>query len=136
MEGAVKITKMGADTTPVKHMVIPKIEDSKLDGGKKRKITSTFPRGILKTSKVKIKGVSDPAKHPPLKKFMKKHTVKLLTDSGVKHRRKMIQKKVEKMSDEKVKEMVVKHGLSKGNAPPKLLREILEGGMLSGFISS
>ena len=136
MEGAVKITKMGAEEPKMKNMVIPKVEEPKLDGGKKRKSTSTFPRGILKTSKVKIKGVSDPAKHPPLRKFMKKHTIKLLTDSGVKHRRKMIQKKVEKMSDTHVKELVIKHGLSKGNAPPKLLREILEGGMLSGFISS
>jgi hypothetical protein len=116
---------------------IKQVEDPKLEGGKKkRKSLKTFPRGILKTSKVKIKPVSDPAKHPPLKKFMKKHTIRLLTDSGVSHRRKTIKHRIDKMTDQKVKDLVVKTGLSKGNGPPALLRQILEGGMLSGFISS
>jgi hypothetical protein len=128
----VKIHKMDEEKMPVKE-----VEDPKLEGGKKRtKSLKTFPRGILKTAKVKIKPVSDPAKHPPLKKFMKKHTIRLLTDSGVQHRRKTIKHKIDKMSDSKVKELVVKAGLSKGNGPPSLLRQILEGGMLSGFVSS
>lgn len=118
-------------------MPVKEVEDPKLEGGKKRKKSlKTFPRGILKTAKVKIKPVSDPAKHPPLKKFMKKHTIRLLTDSGVQHRRKTIKHKIDKMPDSKVKELVVKAGLSKGNGPPSLLRQILEGGMLSGFVSS
>ena len=129
-EKVIKITKMQEDT-PVKP-----IEDPKLDGGKKKKTLKTFPRGILKkTSKVRIKPVADPAKHPPIKKAMKKHTIRLLTDSGVSHRRKTIKKKIGKMSDSKVKELVMKAGLSKGNGPPALLREILEGGMVSGFVS-
>ena len=90
----------------------------------------------MKTAKIKIKGVADPAKHPPLKKFMKKHTIRLLTDSGVHHRRKTIKHKIDKMSDGKVKELVIKAGLSKGSGPPGLLRQILEGGMMSGFVSS
>ena len=126
----VKIHKM--DDIPVKE-----VADPKLEGGKKKsKSLKTFPRGILKTVKSKIKPVSDPAKHPPLKKFMKKHTIRLLTDSGVSQRRKTIKQKVAKMPDSKVKELVVKTGLSKGNGPPALLRQILEGGMLSGFVSS
>ena len=106
----------------------------KLDGGKKRKTLKTFPRGILKTAK--IRPVADPARHPPLKKGSKRHTVKLLTDSSVSHRRKTIKHRVAKMSDSKVREVAMKAGLSKGNAPPKLLREIVEGGMIAGFISS
>jgi hypothetical protein len=131
MDAKVVITKMGEEKkTPIKP-----VEDPKLEGGKKkRKSLKTFPRGILKTSK--IKPVSDPAKHPPLKKFMKKHTIRLLTDSGVSHRRKTIKHKIDKMSDQKVKDLVIKTGLSKGNGPPTLLRQILEGGMLSGFVSS
>ena len=131
MDEKVVITKMGEEKkTPIKP-----VEDPKLEGGKKkRKSLKTFPRGILKTSK--IKPVSDPAKHPPLKKFMKKHTIRLLTDSGVSHRRKTIKHKIDKMSDQKVKDLVVKTGLSKGTGPPALLRQILEGGMLSGFVSS
>ena len=130
MDAKVVITKMGEEKkTPIKP-----VEDPKLEGGKKkRKSLKTFPRGILKTAK--IKAVSDPAKHPPLKKFMKKHTIRLLTDSGVSHRRKTIKHKIDKMSDQKVKDLVVKTGLSKGNGPPALLRQILEGGMLSGFVS-
>lgn len=127
----VKINKVGSveAKTPVKPIVDPKLE-----GGKKKKRTiKTFPRGILKTAK--IRGVSDPAKHPPMKKFMKRHTIRLLTDSGVQHRRKTVKQKVDKLSDEKVKQMVMKAGLSKGNGPPALLREILEGGMVSGFVS-
>jgi hypothetical protein len=125
-----KIIKIGEEQmkSPIKA-----VEDPKLEGGKKRKPVKTFPRGILKTSK--IKAVQDPAKHPQLKKTMKKHTIRLLTDSGVSHRRKTIKNKVDKLSDQKVKEIVIKAGLSKGRGPPSLLRQMLEGGMLSGFIS-
>jgi hypothetical protein len=125
-----KIIKV--DETPIKEF-----EDPKLEGGKKKKkLIKTFPRGILRTSKSKIKPTGDPARHPALKKTMKKHTIRLLTESGVSHRRKTIKQKVDKMSDQKVKETVIKSGLSKGNGPITLLRQILEGGMLSGFISS
>lgn len=129
-EKVIKITKVDDSSTK------PTPEPPKLDGGKKKKSVKTYPRGIMKTAKVKIKPVSDPAKHPPLKKFMKKHTIRLLTDSGIQHRRKTIKNKIDKMSDSKVKDIVIKAGLSKGMGPPSLLRQILEGGMLSGFVSS
>jgi hypothetical protein len=111
------------------------VVDDKPVGGKKHKTLKTFPRGIMKTSKTKIKAVSDPAKHPSLKKTMKKHTIRLLTDSGISQRRKTIKKKLSKMSNEKIKELAIKTGLSKGNAPPEIIRQIVEGGMLAGFIS-
>jgi len=122
MEQKISITKL--DVVPDKPV-----------GGKKHKTLKTFPRGIMKSSKVKIKPVSDPAKHPQLKKTMKKHTIRFLTDSGVNFRRKTIKKKLSKMSNEKVKELAIKSGLSKGNAPPEIIRQIVEGGMLAGFIS-
>ena len=125
--GKININKLG-NSIPVKS-----VEDPKLEGGKKR--LKTFPRGVLKTAKSKIKPVSDPAKHPPLKKSMRKHTIRLLTDSGSQHRRKIIKQKIDKLSDEKVKEMVMTAKLSKGSAPSYVLREILYGGMLSGFVS-
>ena len=43
-------------------------------------------KSILKTSRVRP--VSDPAKAPPVKKSMKKHTIRLLTDKGSKRHRK------------------------------------------------
>ena len=97
----------------------------------------TYPKGVLKkTHKIKIKPVSDPAKSAPVKKSMRKHTIRLMTDKGAHIRRKTIKNKVRKLSDAKVKELVTKHGLLKNpSAPIPLMREMLEGGMIAGFIS-
>jgi len=67
---------------------------------------------------------------------MKKHTIRLLTDSGVSARRKTIKKKVDKMSDEAVRRKAVSAGISSGKGPIELIRKNVEGGMFSGFISS
>jgi hypothetical protein len=98
----------------------------------------TFPRGVLKTAKQKhnIKPVADPAKAPPLKKNMKKHTIRLITDKGLRRHKKTLRKRISKMSDEKVRELVAKHGLLKNpKTPPSIMREMLEGGAMAGFIS-
>lgn len=133
MEGG-KITIKKMDDGPSKTEVALVSENKPVSAGKRRKSIKTFPRGILKTAK--IRPVSDPAKHPPIKKGSRKHTIRLLSDSAVSHRRKTIKKRVSKMSDAKVREVAIKSGLSNGGAPPKLLREIVEGGMIAGFISS
>lgn len=103
-------------------------------GGKTMK---TFPKGILKTMKhSKLKAVADPAKPPPLKKSMRKHTIRLLTDKGVRRHRKTIKRKIAGMSNDKVKELVTKNGLLKNaNTPPAVMRDMLEGGAIAGFIS-
>jgi hypothetical protein len=120
----------------------PKVEEMKpepkpiLKSEKGGKTMKTFPRGVLKTAKHKIKPVSDPAKPPPLKKTMKKHVIQLMTDKGVRRHRKTLKKHISKMSNEKVKEMVMKHGLLKNpNTPPSIMREMLEGGAIAGFVS-
>lgn len=98
---------------------------------RKRKTQKTFPRGILK-----IKPVADPAKAPPLKKTAKRHTIQILTEKGAKKRRKTIKKLVAGYSNEKVKSLVEKYGLLKNkNTPPALMRDMLEGGAIAGFIS-
>lgn len=106
----------------------------------KRKSLKTFPRGILKTAKQRplaLKPVSDPAKSPPIKKSMKKHTIRILTDKGIRHHRKTIKQKISKMTDDKVKTLVTKAGILKNpNTPVSVMREMLEGGMIAGFISS
>jgi hypothetical protein len=127
--GDVKITKMGGDETP-KNTYIKPIEDQKFAPvGARRKTVKTFPRGIMK-----IRPVRDPAKHPPNKKS-RRHTIRLMTDSGASRHKKTIKQKIARMSDDKVKQAVIKSGLSKGNSPPSLLRQMLEGGMLAGFVS-
>ncbi len=133
MSSPIKITLAGADAAkPVSKPVLP----SKPTGGKKT--MKTFPKGILKTAKNKfhLKAVSDPAKAPSLKKMMKKHTIRLITDKGVRRHRKTLRKQIAKLSDQKVKELVEKHGLLKNShTPPAVMREMLEGGAIAGFIS-
>jgi hypothetical protein len=103
----------------------------KQEGKARRKTMRTFPRGILK-----VKGVKDPAKSPPLKKTARRQTIQIMTEKGAKHRRKTIRKQVAGMSNEKVKTLVEKNGLLKNkNTPPSLMREMLEGGAIAGFLS-
>lgn len=102
----------------------------------KKKSMKTFPRGVLKKT-LKVRPVSDPAKPPPFKKSSRKHTIRLFTDKGESRRRKTIKKKVAKMSDRKIDELVQKHNLLKNSeTPPRIKREMLSGAMMAGFISS
>ena len=99
-----------------------------LAGKKSRRTVKTFPRGILK--------VKDPAKAPPLRKTARQSKIRLVTEAGTKKYRRTIRKKLEKMSNEKVKALAQKHGLLKGSGtPPALIRDIVEGGAIAGFIS-
>lgn len=100
-------------------------------GKGRRKTMRTFPRGILK-----VKGVKDPAKSPPLKKTARKHTIQIMTEKGARHRRKSIRRQIAGMSNEKVKALVEKNGLLKNkNTPTELMRDMLEGGAIAGFLS-
>ena len=132
-----KIVKVGGSEPTL----APKPAESKpevksiLKAGKKKSM-KTFPRGVLKKT-LKVRPVSDPAKPPPFKKSSRKHTIRLFTDKGESHRRKTIKKKVSKMSDAKVDEMVQKHNLLKNSeTPSRIKREMLSGAMMAGFISS
>jgi hypothetical protein len=128
MSQQIIIKKVDDSPTPSK-----KEEVKKVKGGKTMK---TFPKGILKTQKNKIKGVSDPAKSPPLKKGMKTHSIRLITDKGAKRHRKTVRRIIAGMSNEKVKELVNKNGLLKNEkTPPSVMREMLEGGAIAGFVS-
>lgn len=117
----VVITKIGDDTPP------PPSETK----GSARKTQRTYPRGILK--------VKDPAKAPPMKSGKKKttkQTIQIVTEKGTRKYRKTLKRKLSKMSDAKIRSIVEKHGLLKNkNTPPALMREMVEGGILSGFIS-
>ena len=102
------------------------------------KTMKTFPRGVLKSGKQKLhlRPVSDPARPPPLKKTMKKHTIQLMTDKGIRRHRKTLRHQISKLSDQKVKELVSKHNLLKNsNTPVSIMREMLEGGAIAGFVS-
>jgi len=89
----------------------------------RKKTQKTYPRGILK-------GVKNPTKPPPFKKGTKRHMIRIRTETSS-----HIKKRVEKMSDKKVRDIAIRSGLSKGKAPISLLRQMVEGGMVTGFIS-
>lgn len=125
----IKITKIGQEEPPS--------TPAPPSAGKRQpKTMKTFPRGVLKHKTLKIKAVADPSKAPPIKKSMRKHTIRLITDKGENRHRKTIKRKVSRMSDKEVDMLVTKHNLLKNpKTPSKLKREMLKGAMLAGFVS-
>ena len=85
---------------------------------------------------MKIKGVADPAKSPPLKKSMRKHTLRMLTDKGIRKHRKTLKHKIANMTDSKVSEIVRGKGLVVNpTTPPGISRQILHNAVSAGFVS-
>lgn len=124
-EKTVTVTKVGQDSSAPP--VLEKSEPKPKSAGTLRKPLKSI---------LKVKGVADPAKSPPLKKTAKRSRIQILTDSGTKRRSKTIRRKLKKMSDSQVKEVAQKHGLLKSKTtPPAIARKILEGGITAGFIS-
>jgi hypothetical protein len=119
MADKVKIIKVGSDPTPS-----PK-------GGKtRRKSMKTYPRGIIKGTRVKIQGVKDPAKPPP-----SKTTLRILTEKGAEKKRQSIRKTIKHMTDSKVKQTLRASGFPLSDkTPPHIARQILEGGVEAGMI--
>lgn len=102
--------------------------------GAKRKTVKTFPRGVLK--KFQLKSVKDPAKSPPLKKGMQKHTLRILTEKGLKKHRKTQKRRLASLPDSKIKEIVTAKGLVKNpKTPAHISRQILDNAMEAGFVS-
>lgn len=125
MEKKITIQKMGDE--------VPKTPEPKTGG---RKTVKTFPRGIMKKSKFTLKRTTDPAKSPSLKKGMKKHTLRLLTEKGMKKHRKTLKRRISDMSDSKVQEVVRNKGLVLNpKTPPGISRQILDNAVSAGFVS-
>jgi hypothetical protein len=93
--------------------------------------TKTFPKSILKkTSKLKLKGVRDPAK------ASRRHTIKLLTSKGHRRHDKTLKKKIGGLSDKKVTEITMASDLVKNpEMPSHLKRQILGAAVSAGFVS-
>lgn len=121
MDAPVKITKLGEEKK-VAVITAPIIS------GKRKKTMRTFPNGILK-----IRGVQNPTKSPPFKKGTRKQTISLTTQKGDRTRKQTIRKRISKLSDQKVKDVLIKHGMS-GGLPAQFNRETLIGGIEAGLI--
>lgn len=130
----VKIQKVGGEPVPVK------------TAGFTRRGMKTFPRSAMRGSRLHrsargpdkltkgIEGVKDPARPPPLKKT-NRSTLRIMTEEGVKQRRKTIKQRVRGMSDQDVRKTLEKSKISVGTTTPShIVREILEGGMEAGMI--
>jgi hypothetical protein len=126
---SVTITKIGDESPPPPKPAVPAPT-----AGKKKSI-KTFPRGILKKT-AKIHAVRDPAKPSAMKRGMKKHTLRMLTDKGLHKHRKTLKKRIAKLSDTRVKEIVQKAGLvQNAQTPPNIARQILDSAASAGFVS-
>lgn len=119
----VKIVRVGAEPEAPKEKEAPK----SIIKGSARKTQKTFPKGILK--------VRDPAKAPPRRKSVKQ-TIQLVTEKGSKKYRKTLKQKLNKLSDARIKQLVESNKLLKNpNTPISIQREMVEGGVVAGFIS-
>ena len=138
------ITKVGGDAPPPppkppaqKNFVAlhPALPAAAARPAKRGKSMKTYPRGVLrKTSK--IRAVRDPAKPPPTRKDIRKHTVRVFTEKGVQARRKTLRNRIHGMKEEKVTEILQKAGVSLNpKTPPAMRREMLEGAVEAGMIS-
>jgi hypothetical protein len=117
-----------------KRVVITKLGESASMPEVKPKAPRVTGKSILKTAR--ILPSSDPAKSPPVKKSMKKHTIRLLTKKGSRDQRKTLRRKVAKLSDTKLKQIASNYGILKNpNTPIPILREMVEGGAVAGFLS-
>lgn len=122
----VKLDQVASTPEPPKKVVV----------SKRSKTMKTFPRGVLRRTTAKVVGVSDPAKSPPMKKGSRRHTIRIFTPLGEKRRHKTIKKRVSRMTDKQVTEMITRNNLLKNESTPsRIKREMLAGAMLAGFIS-
>ena len=120
----------------IKIVKLDQVVQPKVEVPKRAKTMKTFPRGVMKRSTSKIIPVADPAKPPPAKKNVRKHTIRIFTPLGEKRRQKTIKHRVSKMSDKQVTTMITSHNLLKNpSTPSRIKREMLAGAMLAGFIS-
>jgi hypothetical protein len=122
MDAPVKITKLGEEKK------VAVVTPSPAVAGKRKKTMRTFPNGILK-----IRGVQNPTKPPPFRRGTRKQTISLTTQKGDRTRRQSIRKRVSKMNDQKVKDVLIKNGMS-GGLPAQYNRETLIGGIEAGLI--
>jgi len=95
-----------------------------------KRTQKTYPKSSLRTTR-KVSGVTDPAKPPPFRKG----TLRILTEAGRKKREKTIRRTVRSLSDSQARERLRKAGIGvSSKAPPHLVKEILDGGMVAGMI--
>ena len=121
------ITKVG-DTPKVIAPTIKQVKAGRHSPGHK---TQKSIKGILK-----IRGVSDPAKAPPMKRAMKKHTLRILSDKGMMKHKKTLKKRISKMKDSELNKVLENSNLKLNASTPRGIRDkIVENAVSAGFVS-
>lgn len=124
------ITKIG-DSGPkqeVKFQPNPEVK-VEIKGGKKPL------KSILKKT-AKIRGVRDPAKSPPLKPGMKKHTLKMFTDKGFRKQNRTLRKKIKSLKKKDLEKYIQNPDLKlSSQTPPSIAKKIISNAISAGFIS-
>ena len=117
-----------------KKVTITKVGEEASRSQPVKQVVAKPAKSILKTAR--IRAVSDPAKSPPVKKSMKKHTIRLLTKKGTRQHRKTLRRKISGLSDTKIRQIASNYGLVKSpDTPVPILRQMIEGGAIAGFLS-
>jgi len=127
-----KIIKVGSQSVPS----APSAPSINTKAGTRRRAARsmrTYPRGVLKKAgALKVSGVRDPAKPPPMKRGA---TLRILTEKGAQQKRRKIQRTVRQMNDARIKHTLRASGFPiKDTTPPAIARQILEGGVEAGMI--
>jgi hypothetical protein len=111
-----------------------KIVITKMDGPLHRE--KIPKRSILKKTS-KIKGVRDPAKSPPPKSNMRKHTIRMLTSKGLRQHRKTIKHRISKLKSDEIKQIFDKQTdiKLKSETPLHISKKLLDNAVSAGFVS-
>jgi hypothetical protein len=93
--------------------------------------TQKVVKGILK-----IRGVADPAKAPPMKRAMKKHTLRILSERGMAKHKKTLKHRISKMKDSELNSVLAKSNLKLSDSTPRGIKDkIVENAVSAGFVS-
>ena len=93
--------------------------------------TQKMIKGILK-----VKGVGDPAKAPPMKRAMKKHTLRILSEKGMAKHRKTLKRRISKMKESELNSVLAKSNLKLSDSTPRGIKDkIIENAVSAGFVS-
>jgi hypothetical protein len=111
-----------------------KVVITKIDHKPAHKETKPVKSILKKTSK--IRGVRDPAKSPPLKPGMRKHTLRMFTERGLKKHRKTMKHKIAKMKKSDIDKILAQSDVKLNpDTPPSISKKILNNAISSGFVS-
>lgn len=111
-----------------------KIVITKMDGPLHRQ---KIPKKSILKKTSKIKGVSDPAKSPPPKSNMRRHTIRMFTSKGLRHHRKSMKRKISSMKPAEIKHIFDTQTdiKLKPETPSHITKKLLDNAVSAGFVS-